>query len=61
MTDFQKEVGCLIVLLAFLLGCLGFAEIVHTETTAKSWTMTQKKAVQNDGSKDFDLADLHCF
>lgn len=38
MTEFQREIGCVIVLLAFSLGCFGYVEIVRIEATGLNRT-----------------------
>lgn len=48
MTQFQKEIGVVIVLLTFFCGFFCFVEIARTEKAGKIGQKITKKAVQNE-------------
>lgn len=46
MTEFQKEISVVALLLVFLLGCFCYVEIAHTEATGGSLRAGQTMEVQ---------------
>ena len=61
MTEFQKEIACMIVLLSFFLGCFGYVEIVHTETVIARGNCERITAVQNATIKSDSFENSESF
>lgn len=61
MTEFQKEIGVIIVLLGFFLGCFVCVEIAHTETAGGSLAVKMTKGGSDEGYKGSSLkTDIYC-
>lgn len=57
MTEFQKEIGVIIVLLAFSFGFFVYAETVHIERAGGSLTVDNQGSVQNANQSSKGFSD----
>lgn len=59
MTEFQKEIGCICVLLVFFLGCFCYVGIVHTEAAAIRRSPEALRMITDENPKIESVSD--CF
>ena len=61
MSEFQKEIGVIVVLLAFLLGCLCYVETAHTEATGRSRAAINQKVTSHEDQQGACESNLFGF